>query len=59
MRSAAGYTEAVRRRLIILTVVVVLLAGVTTLLWPALDWPPPRLLLKYGFPAHNAVDCVA
>ena len=39
-----------RRRLIIALAVLLLLAAVTTLLWAALDWPPPRLILKYGLP---------
>ena len=39
-----------RRRLIIALVVLLALAGVTVLLWAALDWPPPRLLMKYGLP---------
>jgi formylglycine-generating enzyme required for sulfatase activity len=39
-----------KRKLVIAGVVVILMAGVTTVLWTALDWPPPRLVLEYGFP---------
>jgi len=39
-----------RRRLIIAAVVLFLLAGIVTILWSVLDWPRPRLILKYGFP---------
>lgn len=39
-----------RRRLIIAVVLLLLLAGVMAALWTALDWPPPRLILKYGLP---------
>jgi len=39
-----------KRRLILATVALVLLAGIVTILWTALDWPPPRLILKYGLP---------
>ena len=39
-----------RRRLIIALVVLLALAGATVIVWKALDWPPPRLLLKYGLP---------
>ncbi len=37
-----------RRRLIIALAVLLALAAVTTLLWEVLDWPPPRLILRYG-----------
>ena len=37
-----------RKRILIASVVALFLAGVLTILWSALDWPPPRLLLKYG-----------
>jgi len=40
----------VRRRLFISAVVLFLLAGIVTILWSVLDWPPPRLILKYGLP---------
>ena len=39
-----------KRRIILAAVVLVLLAGIVTILWLVLDWPPPRLILKYGFP---------
>ena len=41
-----------KRRIIIITaaVILLLLAGIVTILWSGLDWPPPRLILKYGFP---------
>ncbi len=36
------------KRLVRAGVALVLLAGATTLLWAALSWPPPRLILRYG-----------
>jgi len=42
--------NSVRRRLIITAAVLLLLAGIVTILWDVCDWPPPRLILKYGLP---------
>ncbi len=42
-----------KRRLII-AVVVLLLAGLVSVLWTALGWPPVRLVWKYGFPPSMA-----
>jgi hypothetical protein len=39
-----------KKRLAIAAVVVLLLAGAVAVLWNVLDWPPPRLILKYGLP---------
>jgi formylglycine-generating enzyme required for sulfatase activity len=40
----------VLRRLIIAASVLLFLVLVLAALWNVLDWPPPRLILKYGFP---------
>ena len=37
-----------RRRLITALAVLLALAGVTVVLWKALDWPPPGMILRYG-----------
>ena len=39
-----------RRRIVIAAVVLALLVGVVVVVWNLADWPPPRLILKYGFP---------
>ncbi|MEN8149708.1 MAG: formylglycine-generating enzyme family protein [Planctomycetota bacterium] len=39
-----------KRRLVISLVVLLLLVGITVIVWKVADWPPPRLILKYGFP---------
>ena len=39
-----------RKRLILTTVVLLFLAGILVVTWEICDWPPPRLILKYGLP---------
>ncbi|MEN8152078.1 MAG: formylglycine-generating enzyme family protein [Planctomycetota bacterium] len=39
-----------RKRLVIITTVLVLLTGILVVTWRVCDWPPPRLILKYGLP---------
>ncbi|UCC69710.1 MAG: hypothetical protein JSV79_07410 [Armatimonadota bacterium] len=39
-----------KKRLTISAGVVLLAVGTVAVLWHVLDWPPPRLILKYGFP---------
>jgi len=39
-----------RKRPIFTAVVLLLLTGMLVLTWELCDWPPPRLILKYGFP---------
>jgi len=39
-----------RKRLVITTVVLLFLLGILVVTWEVCDWPPPRLILKYGFP---------
>jgi hypothetical protein len=39
-----------RKRLVITTLVLLLLLGILVVTWEVCDWPPPRMILKYGFP---------
>jgi len=39
-----------RKRLIVTAVVLFLLTGGVLITWELCDWPPARLILKYGFP---------
>jgi len=39
-----------RKRLIVTAVVFFLLTGTLVITWEVCDWPPVRLILKYGFP---------
>ena len=39
-----------RKRPIVAAVVLFLLTGVVVCTWEICDWPPVRLILKYGFP---------
>jgi len=39
-----------KRRIILAAVVLALLVGIVVIAWRVNDWPPPRLILKYGFP---------
>ncbi|MEN8164764.1 MAG: hypothetical protein ABFS37_11600 [Acidobacteriota bacterium] len=39
-----------KRRIVLAAVVLVLLVGVVVVVWQVNDWPPPRLILKHGFP---------
>jgi len=46
-----GYNPCMGKRgIIIAAVVLALLVGVVVMVWEINDWPPPRLILKYGFP---------
>jgi len=46
-----GYHSGMRKRRInLIAVVLALLVCVTVIVWMVNDWPPPRLILKYGFP---------
>jgi formylglycine-generating enzyme required for sulfatase activity len=40
----------VRRKLILISIGLGFAAGILAILWLMLDWPPPGLLLRYGFP---------
>jgi formylglycine-generating enzyme required for sulfatase activity len=44
------YLVAVLGRLLIVALVVLFLVGLVSATWNLCDWPPPRLILKYGFP---------
>ncbi len=39
-----------RKRRLLTVFALVLIGGSLAVVWMALDWPPPRLLLKYGLP---------
>jgi hypothetical protein len=40
-----------RKRTVLILVALLLLVGITVVVWEVADWPPPRLILKYGFPS--------
>jgi hypothetical protein len=42
-----------KRKLVIGSVALLVLGGVSTIIWLACGRPPPRLVLKYGFPPHG------
>jgi formylglycine-generating enzyme required for sulfatase activity len=44
-----GLIRITRRRVLILAALL-LLVGITVVVWRVADWPPPRLILMYGFP---------
>ena len=37
-----------KRRILIASVLALFLGAILTILWTAMDWPPPKYLLKYG-----------
>jgi len=39
-----------KKRTVLIIAAVLLLAALTTITWEVADWPPVRLILKYGFP---------
>lgn len=39
-----------RKRLVVTALILLLLAGILVVTWEVCDWPPPRLILKYGLP---------
>jgi hypothetical protein len=43
-------TRRPKKRTVLILAVLLLLSGITVVVWEVADWPPPRLILKYGFP---------
>jgi hypothetical protein len=39
-----------KKKLLISVGVLLLLGAILTVVWLICDWPPPRLILKYGLP---------
>jgi len=39
-----------KKRTVLILAAVLFLVGVTAIVWGLADWPPIRLILKYGFP---------
>jgi len=39
-----------KKRTVLILATLLLLVGITTIVWEVNDWPPVRLILKYGFP---------
>jgi len=39
-----------KKRTVLILAALLLLLGITVVVWRVADWPPPRLILKYGFP---------
>ena len=39
-----------KKHTVLILAALLLLVGITVVVWRVADWPPPRLILKYGFP---------
>ena len=39
-----------KKRTVLILAALLFLVGITVVVWKAADWPPPRLILKYGLP---------
>ena len=42
-----------KKRTVLILAALLCLTGITVIVWEVADWPPPRLILKYGFPPNG------